>query len=194
MVTANFGGLASDPRKVPRLIAYPACAEPDIAHLQEAGTHFAAAWLAGLPYRVYVGPLFPRGGLVTVVHARVPSGSQVREHAQEHSLSVCVEQNRGAVLAAVNMHLPPALPAARRRAVVGDASAFLRRAGASVKIVAGDLNKVAGPRGVGWLSKAVGLKGLLAGFWAPYRAGDPTNVVWQVGHPRSASCTGSSWA
>ena len=31
--TANSGGLGSDPRKVPRLIAYLACAEPDDAHL-----------------------------------------------------------------------------------------------------------------------------------------------------------------
>ena len=38
VVTANYGGLGSDPRKVPRLIAYLASAGPDIAHLQEAGT------------------------------------------------------------------------------------------------------------------------------------------------------------
>ena len=56
VVTANCGGLGSDPRKVPRLIAYVACAGPDIAHLQEAGIQFAAAWLAGLPYRMCVGP------------------------------------------------------------------------------------------------------------------------------------------
>ena len=35
----------------------------------------------------------------------------------------------------------------------------------------------------GWLSKALGPKGPLAGFRAPYRLGDPTNVVWQVGRP-----------
>ena len=62
VVTANCGGLGSDPRKVLRLIAYLACAGSDIAHLQEAGTQFAAAWLAGLPYGVCVGPLFPGGG------------------------------------------------------------------------------------------------------------------------------------
>ena len=126
IVTANCGGLGSEPRTDPRLIAYLACAEPNIAHLQEAGTQFAAAWLAGLPYRVCVGPLFPGGGgLVTLVHARLLSRSQVCKHAQEHSLSVRVEPARGAVLAAVNLHLPPALPAVRRTAVVGDASAFL---------------------------------------------------------------------
>ena len=81
------------------------------------------------------------------------------------------------------MHLPPALPAERRRAVIGDASAFVRTAGASVKIVAGDLNKAQCPRGGGWLFKALGPKGPLAGFRAPYRPGDPTNVVWQVGRP-----------
>ena len=43
VVTANCGGLGSDPRNVPCLIAYLACAGPDIAHLQEAGTQFAAA-------------------------------------------------------------------------------------------------------------------------------------------------------
>ena len=80
-----------------------------------------------------------RGGLVILVHVRLLNGSQVREHAQEHSLYVRLERARGAVLAAINMHLPPALPAAPRRAVVGDASAFLRTARASVKIVAGAL-------------------------------------------------------
>ena len=80
------------------LSTYLACAVPDIAHLQEAGTQFAAAWLAGLPYRVCVGPLFPGGGLVTLVHARLLNGSQVREHAEEHSLSVRIEPARGAVL------------------------------------------------------------------------------------------------
>ena len=183
VVTANSGGLGSDPRKVPRLIANVACARPDIAHLQEAGTQFPAAWVAGLPYRVCVGPLFPRGGLVTLVQARLLNGSQVREHAQEHSLSVRIEPTRGAVLAAVNVHLPPALPAGRRKAVMRDTSAFLHTAGATVKIVAGDLNKAQGPRGGGWLSNALGPKGLLAGFRAPYRLGDPTNVVWLVGLP-----------
>ena len=62
VVAANCGGLGSDPGKVPRLIAYLACAEPDIAHLQEAGTQFAAACMAGLPYRVCVWPLIPGGG------------------------------------------------------------------------------------------------------------------------------------
>ena len=38
VVTAKCGGLGSDPRKVPRFIAYLACAGPDIARLQEAGT------------------------------------------------------------------------------------------------------------------------------------------------------------
>ena len=150
VVTANCGGLGSEPRKVPRLIAYLACAGRDIAHLQEAGTEFAATWLAGLPYRVCVGPLFPGGGLVTLVHARLLNGTQVREHAQEHSLSVRVELTRGAVLATVNLHLPPA--EARRRTVISDTSALLHTAGASVKIVAGDLNKAQGPRGRGWLS------------------------------------------
>ena len=107
--------------------------------------------------------------------------SQLHEHAQEHSLCVRVEPARGAVQATVNMHLPPALPAARRQAVVGDDSAFLRRAAASVKIGAGDLKKAQSPRGGGWLSKALGPKGPLARFGAPYRPGDPTNVVWQVG-------------
>ena len=79
--TTNCGGLGSDLRKVPCLIAYLTCAGPDIAHLQEAGTQFAAAWLAGLPYRMCVGPLFPGGGLVTLDHARLLNGSQVREHA-----------------------------------------------------------------------------------------------------------------
>ena len=78
-----------------------------------------------------------------------------------------IEPTRGAVLAAVNLHLPPALPPPRWRAVISSTSAFLHTAGASVKIVAGDLNKAQGPQGGGWLSKALGPKGLLAGFWAP---------------------------
>ena len=130
-----------------------------------------------------MGPLFPRGGLVTLVHARLLNGSQVREHAHEHSLTVRIEPAPGAVLAAVNLHLSPALPAACRRAVVSSASAFLHAAGASVKVVAGDLNKAPGPQGGGWLSKALGPKGPLAGFWAPYQRGDPTNVVWLAGRP-----------
>ena len=148
VITANCGGLGEDHRKVPRLIAYLACAEPDIARLQEAGTHFAAAWLAGLPYRACVGPLFQGGGLVTRMHTRLLNGSQVATWPKS-TASVCVEPATGAVLAAVDMHLPPALPTAQRRAVVGDASAFLRTAGASVQIVAGDLSKAQGPRGVG---------------------------------------------
>ena len=54
IITGNCGGLGADPRKVPRLIAFLACADPDIAHLQEAVPHFAAAWLAGLSYRACV--------------------------------------------------------------------------------------------------------------------------------------------
>ena len=92
-----------------------------------------------------------------------------------------IKPTRGAVLAALNLHLPPALPAARRRAVIGSASAFLHTAGATVKVVAGDLNKAQGPRGGGWLSKALSPKGPQAGFRAPQ--GDPTNVVWLVGCP-----------
>ena len=59
VVTSNCRRLRSERLRVPHLIAYLGCAEPDIAHLQEAGTQFAAAWLAGLKYRVCVGPLFP---------------------------------------------------------------------------------------------------------------------------------------
>ena len=149
--------------------------------MEEAGPHFAAAWLAGLPYSVCVAPLF--GGLVTLVHARLLGSSQVREHAKDHNLGVRVEPAWGAVLATVYLHLPPALPAARRRTVVGDVVAFLRTVGASIKVVAGDLNKAPGPRGGGWLSKALGPKGPLAGFRAPYRQGDLTIVAWQVGRP-----------
>ena len=62
VVTASCGAPGSDPQKAPRLIAYLACAAPDIAHLQEASTQFADVWLAGQPDRVSVGPLFPVGG------------------------------------------------------------------------------------------------------------------------------------
>ena len=103
---------------------------------------------------------------------------------REQSLCVRVEPARGTILATINMHLPPALPTDRRGAVVGDASAFLRTAGASVKIVAENVvNKAQGTRGGGWLPKAVGTKGPLARFRALYRPGDPTNVVWQVVPP-----------
>ena len=129
------------------------------------------------------GPSSQGGGLVTLVHACLLNGSQVREHAQEHSLSVRIEPARGAMLAAVNLHLPRALPAARRKAVISSASAILHMAGASVTVVAGDLNKAQGPRGGGCVSKALGPKGPLARFRAPYRLGDPTNVVWLVGRP-----------
>ena len=185
VVTANWGDLGSDPRKVPCLITYLACAEPDVAQLQQASPRFAAAWLGGVQHRVCVGPLFPRGGggLVTVVPARLLNRSQVCERAQHHSLCVRGEPARGAVLATVNMHLPPALPAARRRAVVNDATPSLRTATAHVQIVADDLNKAHGPRGGRWLSKALGPKSPLAGFRAPYRPGGPKNVVWQVGRP-----------
>ena len=96
-----------------------------------------------------------------------------------------VEPAGGAVLAAVNLHLPPGLPTARRRTVVGDASAFLRRAGASVKVVAYDLNTAQGPRGGGWLSKALG----------PNRTGWVTRQMSSgtCGAPLSASWTGSAW-
>ena len=132
-----------------------------------------------------VWPLFPGGweGAVTLVHTRLLNGSQVREHAHEHSLSVRIEPARGAVLAAINVHLPPALPAPRRRAIISNASAFLHTAGATVKVVAGHVNQAQGPRGGGWLSNSLGPKGTLAGFRAPYRLGDPTNVVWLAGRP-----------
>ena len=61
VVRANCGGLGPDTQKVPRLIAYLAYAEPDVAHLREAGPHFAAVWLAGLPYLVCGAPLPGRG-------------------------------------------------------------------------------------------------------------------------------------
>ena len=112
VVTANCGGQGSDPRKVPRLIADQVCADPDVAHVQEAGLHFAAVCLAGVPCCVCVAPLFPGGALVTLLHACLLGGSQVREHAQEHSPCVRVELARRAVLAAVNLHLPPVLPVA----------------------------------------------------------------------------------
>ena len=117
------------------------------------------------------------GGLVTLPHARLLNGSQVHEHSQEHSLCVRVEPARGALVTAVNLHLPPALPAARRRAVGGDASTFVHMARASVKIVAGDFKKAQRLCSGRWLSKALGPKGPLAGFRAPYRPGDPMNVV-----------------
>ena len=101
------------------------------------------------------------------MHARMLNGSQVCEHSQDHSLCVRVEPAKGALLAPISLHLPLALPAARRRPVVGDASAFLSTAGASVKIVAGDLNKAQGRTGRGGDSKAMGQKRPLAGFRAP---------------------------
>ena len=55
------------------------------------------------------------------------------------------------------------------------------RQGATIKVVAGDVTKAPGPRRGGWLSKALGPKGPLARFRAPYQPGDPTNVLWQVG-------------
>ena len=79
--------------------------------------------------------------MVTLAHASLLNGSQVRKHAQEHSLRLRPEPARGAVLAAVNLHLLSALPAAQRRTAVGNASAFLRTAGANVKILAIDLHK-----------------------------------------------------
>ena len=184
-VSSRPTGAASDltPGKVTRLIAYLACAGPNIAHLQEGGTPFAAAGLAGLPYRVCVGPLFRERGSVTLVHAHLSNGSQVREQGQGHSLSVRIQPTRGAVLVAVNRHLPLALPTARRKAVISDTSSFLHTSGASVKIVASDLNKAQGPQGGGWLSKALSPKGPPDGFRPPYRLGDPTNVVWLVGRP-----------
>ena len=48
---------------------------------------------------------------------------------------------------------------------------------------AGDLHRAQGPRGGGWLSKALGPKGPLAALRAPYRQGDPANVVWLAGRP-----------
>ena len=129
------------------------------------------------------GPSSGGGGVVTLVHASLQNKSQVREHAQELIRNVRIELTRGAVLVAVNLHLRPALPTVRRRAVTADASAFLRTPGASVKIVARDLDNAQGPRGGGWLSKAPSPKGALAGFRAPYQPGDPTNVVWLVGRP-----------
>ena len=62
---------------------------------------------------------------------------------------VRVEPARGAVLWTVNLHLLLNLPANQRPTVVGDTSAFLRTAGASIKVVAVDLNKAQGPCGGG---------------------------------------------
>ena len=111
------------------------------------GGHSVRRRMAGRPAvpRVRRAPLSGGGGLVTLVYARLLKGSQVREQAQEQSLSVRIKPTRGAVLAALKLHLPPALPAARRRAVISSTSTFLHTAGASVKIVAGDLNRALKP-------------------------------------------------
>ena len=59
------------------------------------------------------------------------------------------------MVAAVNVHLPPSLPASRRRTVVNEAAAFLRTMGAGVHMLAGDLNKSLGLQGGSWLSQAL---------------------------------------
>ena len=117
------------------------------------------------------------------MHACLLNGSHACEDAQVQSRCVRVEPAKGAVPAAINLHLPPALPSARRRSVVGDASALLRTAGASVNVVAGDLNKAQGPRGGGWLSKTLGPKGPLAGFWSPIPAGRSDECCLAGGAP-----------
>ena len=85
-----------------------------------------------------------------------------------------VEPAQGAVLAAVQLHLPPALPAVRRTCVVGDASAFLRTARASLKMVAGHLNKA--PAGEAGTPRPWARKAPWPGS-VPRNGRDPTNVV-----------------
>ena len=73
-----------------------------------------------MPYRVCMGRVFLRGGMVTVLFACLLDGFRAREQAHKHSLNVRVEPGRGSVLATINLHLPPALPAFRRKAIIRD--------------------------------------------------------------------------
>ena len=152
VTTAGCGGLDSDPRKVPRLIAYLVYTEPDIVHLRELGPTFMLAWLCGLLYAMKVGPLFAGGGLAALLHHWIVSKAQVKAHPQEHSLCVKVEPAWGVTVAAVNLHLPPSLPDSWHCAVPSGAVAFLTTTGAGVQMPEGGLNKSLGPQGGGRLS------------------------------------------
>ena len=57
VTTINYGGLGTDPRKMPWLIAYLVCAELDIIHPQELGPTFTPAWLRG-PNQLFLHPVW----------------------------------------------------------------------------------------------------------------------------------------
>ena len=118
-----------------------------------------------------------------------PTPTQVRVLARSSTMRI--EPARGAVLAAVNLHLPQALPAALRRAVVSSASAFLHTAGPSVKVSAGEFNKAQGPRGGGLALQGPGPERPAGWVPGPVPAGNPTNVVWLAGHPSERELDGS---
>ena len=68
MTMVNHGGLGLVPRKVPCLIAYFVCAEPDVVHLQVLGPVFTPAWLRIVLYVIKAGPVFTGGDLAIVLH------------------------------------------------------------------------------------------------------------------------------
>ena len=80
VITVICGRLGTDPHQVPRLIAYLACAEPDVVHLEELDPMCTPAWLPGHPYTVKDGPLLAMGGRTDMLHQRVVSGAQVKAH------------------------------------------------------------------------------------------------------------------
>ena len=146
------GGLRLDPTKVPRFITYRLCeaSRRPLARGQPALCRSMARWLA-VP-RVRAAPLPGRGPCHPVARppiGRLPSARACRG-AQPHR----VVGARPLGSARSRQLAYTAGPTVRRRAVVIDASAFLRTVGASGKVVAGNLDKSPGPRRGGWLPKA----------------------------------------
>jgi endonuclease/exonuclease/phosphatase family metal-dependent hydrolase len=175
LLSINCGGAGS---KLDRLIALLLYSEPDIVCLQEVGT-LPAGSLAGLPYRISLGPTVLGGGLATLIHHRAmqPDSRLPAAPQHPHFLISTISLPGPLMLTVANTHLPPGLPPAEVRLCCTSIAAHLSDSPPGVRLICGDLNDELPPRRSTWLRTALSPMGAWATFAPPYNPGDPTNFV-----------------
>lgn len=182
LITANCGGAAE---KLPRLVALLMYTDPDVVCLQEAGG-LRRDQLDGLPFHSFHSPPIRSGGLITLVHRRLPAGHHsVRVILSlDHALATSIQLTPSTCLSIANLHLPPSLPAATRRSTCADVAALLLLQPPGARIIAGDLNTDLDASST-WLRGATSADGCWSGWSCPYHSRAPTNMV-RVGPRLSA--------
>lgn len=175
ILTINCGSLR---RKVPHLLRLVLYSQPDVVLLQEVGT-LAQAPQVPVCWQVLSTTGRHGGGLSIFIHRRVSTNiAQIKQHA--YFLHILVTLHNGAEVNVVNAHFPPSLPAASRRAVLASLSLSLTGTSTCQTILGGDMNDDLPPAKSLWLSTELSERGLLHGFWCPYRPRN-TNFVRQRG-------------